>query len=74
MGPAATFRYKNHRGEIAERTVTLGTIEYLPEPGYGYKPGWFLSGWCHDKRARRSFAFANIQVGDTSRILQLVRF
>lgn len=78
MGPVATFKYKNHRGEIAERTITVGSIEYLPTPGYGYKPGWFVSGWCHTKRERRSFSFANIQLDDAPRqpggILQLIRF
>lgn len=58
--PIAKFRYKNHRGEVALRTVSMESISWKETPGYGYKPGFFLDGWCHDKKARRSFALANI--------------
>lgn len=60
MRQVVKFTYKNHRGEVAERTVTVDSIQYLTDPGYGYPPGWFVSGMCHDRQARRSFAFANI--------------
>lgn len=54
------FRYINHRGETAERTVTPDAIEYISNPGYGYPAGWFLSGWDHVKLGRRSFALGSI--------------
>lgn len=56
------FTYKNHRGEIALRTIVPDSLEYLTEgnPDFGYPPGWFLSGHDLDKNARRSFALVNI--------------
>lgn len=54
------FDYRNHRGELAQRTVAVGALEYINKPGYDYKSGWFLSGYCLDRKARRSFALANI--------------
>ena len=58
------FKYKNYRGEVQNRTIDVDSIEFLHaaklDPKYGYQPGWFLSGWCHEKRARRSFALCNI--------------
>lgn len=56
----AKFKYKNHRGEIADRVVKVESLDYLIEPGYGYEAGWFLSGTCQDKGERRSFALVNI--------------
>lgn len=59
-----TFDYKNHRGEVRTRTVDVDAVEFLHmrklDPKYGYQPGWYLSGRCHDKDARRSFALCNI--------------
>lgn len=57
----ATFNYKNHRGEIALRTVEVQSLDFLYNPGFGYQPGWFLSGICQDKGERRSFALSHIQ-------------
>ena len=54
------FKYLNHRGEVRERTVTPDSIEFVRDPGFDYQPGWFLSGYDHDKRARRSFALSRI--------------
>lgn len=54
------FAYKNHRGLESFRHVTPIALEWLPNPGYGYKPGWFLRGYCHDRKAERSFALDNI--------------
>lgn len=60
-----TFHYKNHRGEVAERHVEVDSLEFVTNPGFGYQPGWFLSGHDLDKGARRSFALSHIQSGDT---------
>lgn len=54
------FAYRNYRGEISERRVHIHCLEYLLDPGFNYKPGWFLSGFDVDKQARRSFALDNI--------------
>lgn len=69
-----TFTYKNHRGEISVRLVTPDSIEYVAEPNldYGYQPGWFLSGYDHHKKARRSFALTHIQLDDGIRVSKLV--
>lgn len=58
--PVASFLYKNHRGEIAGRTVTVHGLDYMVAPSFGYDPGWFLTGYCHDRKALRSFALNNM--------------
>jgi len=58
----ATFQYKNHRGEIAIRSVAVDAIEFIREPGYNYQPGWFISGICQDRMQRRSFALSHIVI------------
>lgn len=66
------FAYKNHRGEVNNRTVDVDSIEFITtvhaDDDYGYQPGWFLSGWDHTKQARRSFALCNIILDDLIRI------
>lgn len=57
-----SFFYKNHRGQVEERTIDVDSIEWLSNPDYGYQPGWFISGIDHDSDARRSFALVNIQL------------
>lgn len=60
---AVKFKYKNHKGEIADRTVTIEGIERIRDgiSDYGYPAGcWVLVGWDHDKDARRSFLLENI--------------
>lgn len=56
------FTYTNHHGKVAERTVDVDSLEYYNSPGFGYEPGWFISGFCHDKQARRSFALEHISI------------
>lgn len=65
------FTYKNHRGEIALRTIVPDSLEYLSEgnPDFGYPPGWFLSGHDLDKNARRSFYLDNIIFDEVNRVL-----
>lgn len=60
MDKIITFTYRNHRGEVAERRVRGGLLVWLGAPGYGYKPGWFITGTDVDKEATRSFALSNI--------------
>jgi hypothetical protein len=64
--PSITFRYRNHRGVTADRTVTVDTVEFIRDPGYGYQPGWFISGWCATKNNRRSFALSHIVMDEES--------
>lgn len=59
-----TFKYKNHRGEETVRNVDVKSIDFVLNPGYGYQPGWFLSGICQDKQANRSFALSHIVLVD----------
>lgn len=63
--PTIKFVYKNHRGEIKQRTVDVLSFDYNPNPGFGYEPGWFITGFCHDKKAMRSFALENIVLHKT---------
>lgn len=62
------FRYKNHRGEVEDREVNVTSLDYcpVPNPEYGYGPGWFLTGYDHsrgrDGSQFRSFALTNIQL------------
>lgn len=57
-----TFDYLNHRGVTSKRTIDVDAVEFLTRPGFNYQPGWFISGLCHDKKARRSFALSRIQL------------
>jgi predicted DNA-binding transcriptional regulator YafY len=72
--PVVNFTYRNHRGEVAERTVTVDAVEFKRNVGYGYKDGWFVSGYCHDKKARRSFALCNIIPPEPNRATQHASF
>jgi predicted DNA-binding transcriptional regulator YafY len=58
------FKYMNHRGEIEDRVVAVDALEYMTGIGLGYQPGWFLSGICQKKQARRSFALSRIIFDD----------
>lgn len=50
------FTYTNYKGETEEREVQPLNLEFMPNPGFGYAPGFFLCaldparGW-----AKRSF-------------------
>lgn len=63
-----TFKYLNHRGEHADRTIDVEAVEFIREPGFGYQSGWFVSGRCHDKDARRSFALNRILFNDQEQV------
>lgn len=62
--PMAKFKYRNHKGVIEERLVDVDAVEYIRDPGYSYQPGWFISGYCYTKKARRSFAIVNIVLNE----------
>lgn len=68
-----TFKYLNHRGVTTERTVDVDSVEFLHNPGFNYQPGWFISGRCHTKNARRSFALNRIELPDDGRTYHLFR-
>lgn len=55
-----SFKYLNHRGKTDERTIDFEALEFIREPGFGYQSGWFISGRCHTKNARRSFSLNRI--------------
>lgn len=54
------FRYLNHHGKMALRTVDVDSVDFQLHPGLGYQSGWFISGFDHDKQAHRSFALSRI--------------
>jgi len=56
-----TFLYTNHKGETRPRRLEPDSLEFLFSPGFGYQPGWFLSGHDLDKDARRSFALSHVR-------------
>lgn len=64
------FTYRNHREEIAVRTITPLMIIYEPNPPeeYKYQPGWFLHGYDHEKEAPRTFDINRI-IPNESRVL-----
>lgn len=66
MTKIVKFWYLNHRGVIRERTLDVTAVEFIHEPGYGYQPGWFLSGFDRDRSGdvRRSFALSRIILPD----------
>ncbi|MEQ1950953.1 hypothetical protein [Mesorhizobium sp. CN2-181] len=66
MIKTVTFTYLNHRGITAERTINFEALEFIRDPGFGYQSGWFISGHCHDKKERRSFALNRIVMSEIS--------
>lgn len=67
------FKYRSHRGVIEDRTIDVDMVGWLHNPGYGYQPGWFISGRCHDRNARRSFALSHIVLEGASHNAPLLR-
>lgn len=59
-----TFQYRNHKGSFATRRVIPRALEFIPMPGCGYQPGWFLTGHDVDKQAVRSFALTHISLSE----------
>lgn len=55
-----SFAYNNHRGVTEARTIDVYSLDFLTKPGFGYQPGWFLTGRCHARNATRSFALSHI--------------
>ncbi len=54
-----TICYRNHRGEVANRSITphdiwFGRTEWHPDDQ------WILEAFDHDKQAERSFAMRDI--------------
>ena len=44
------FKYKNHEGKIEDRDVDITHVEFvLNNNGYGYQPGWAISGWDYSR-------------------------
>lgn len=62
MMQAITFKYRNHRGGIQDRTIIPDAVEFIwrHNPRYANQPGWYISGFDVDKKARRSFPFTSI--------------
>lgn len=69
------FKYLNHRGIIEEREIKFECLEFIRDPGFGYQSGWFISGECYKKAARRSFALNRIIMndGDVPRFYTLLK-
>jgi hypothetical protein len=61
-----TFRYLNYKGEESDRTIADPVLEYHSHPGFGYQPGWFISGYDASRDARRSFALTHIILPETA--------
>lgn len=58
MGSAATtltVSYKNHRGEIATRTISPRSIQFTSTE-FHQAPQWIMHAYDHEKQALRSFA------------------
>src|SRR5690242_4329685 len=50
------FVYTNYKNETAERDVEVLSIDFLTNPGFGYAPGWFITGRDRDRKGDvRSF-------------------
>lgn len=54
------FDYLNHNGHTSTRHIEVDSVEFHHRPGWGYQPGWFVSGWDFDKHSRRSFSLSRI--------------
>lgn len=56
---AVCIKYKNHRGEIADRNIYPMSIEFKAAEWHP-EPQWLLEAWDIDKSAERSFAVKDI--------------
>lgn len=59
------FKYTNHRGETAIRTVKIGTLIFGVNQ-YHKEPQWHIRGWDVDKLAVRSFALKDCDFTTTT--------
>ena len=57
--------YLNHAGKKAHRIIKVDSVEFIGKVHFGYQPGWFISGFCLEKQARRSFALSRIIFDDS---------
>ena len=53
------FEYKNHRGEVATRTVTPISVRFGSTEWHS-EPQWLLLAFDHEKQAEREFAMRDI--------------
>lgn len=58
-GVVVVFDYDNHRGSADTRVVTFHSLQYGSNEYYP-DAQWFLHGYCHDRKADRSFALARM--------------
>jgi hypothetical protein len=58
-GPALSFRYRNHRGEVAERRVRPIHVWYGSTEHHPYAQ-WLLRAYDLDKQAERDFALHDV--------------
>lgn len=49
------FIYTNYKNETEERDIDVLSFDFLSKPGFGYQPGWFITGIDREKKATRSF-------------------
>lgn len=59
-GRTVIFTYRNHKGAERLRRVQIQSLDFFSNPGYGYQPGWHLTGLDLDKNEVRSFALSHI--------------
>lgn len=60
-----SFDYLNHNGKLARREIEPDALEFIFDPGFGYQPGWVISGHDFAKEARRSFFLPRIVFPDS---------
>lgn len=54
-----TFAYKNHRGEVANRSVTPISVRWGTTPWHP-TPCWLLLAFDHERGAQREFNMADM--------------
>ena len=60
IGQPSSFIYTNWQGVTAERTITPVMIWYGSN-SYHPDPQWFVDGFCHDRKAMRSFTLKDMR-------------
>lgn len=58
-GKTYSFTYTNHEGKTAKRRVTFSDLQHGQFPFHDHRC-WVLTGYCLDRKARRTFELGRI--------------
>lgn len=68
-----SFKYRNHRGITAIRSVKPKSIVFRTDKWHGEEPQWIMEAHCLDKDATRGFLLSACDFTTTSLVMPAVR-